>query len=170
MGHAGNNLVLLIALAATIGIPFYMFRLKRNVMGSFNALLKEKRFTQRTSSPVAAFTSSKPPDGLYFSSAYDGELKPGVPMTLLLLRRSESVPVNGVMIQSGTLYVGAYLPQQTAVNANFIKTWQDKDRQSKERVAYAAPAAEGGFVIVWQGTPARKNVEAHLNALLGSLR
>jgi hypothetical protein len=118
---------------------------------------------------VAAFSEPDPPEGLHFSSAYDGQLRPGVPMTLLLLRRTEAVFVQGMSVQNATLYVGAYLPAQANLDASFLKDWQDKMQRKQGHVVYAALTIDSGFVIVWKGTPSRKNVEARLAELAQSL-
>ena len=169
MGHAGNNLVLLIALGAAIGIPFYMLRRKRKVLGGFDAFVKQHKFTPRSHSPVAAFSESNPPEGLHFSSGYDGQLRPGVSMTLLLLRRMEAVAVQGVSIQNATLYFGVYLPDAAKFGPDFAKNWRDAAQRKQGNGVYAAPAREGGFIVVWKGAPSRQNVEARLAELTASV-
>ena len=168
MSH-GNELVMYAALGVAVAIPLFMWRRKRAVLGGLDDFAKERRMTPRTTSPVAAFSDPNPPEGMHFSSAYDGQLSPGVPMTLLLLRRMESVIVQGVSVQNATLYVGAYLPAQADFNANFLRAWQDKALHKRDHVAYATRTADSGFVVVWQGTPARKNVEARLAELSQSV-
>lgn len=169
MANIENQVVMYVALGIAIGIPLYLWRQKRNVLSGFDAFVKQRRMTPRTTSPVAVFTDANPPKGLQFSSAYDGQLRPGVPMTLLLLRRMESVIVQGVSIQNPTLYVGAYLPAQADFDANFLRVWEDKAQRRLDHVAYAARSVDSGFVVVWQGAPARKNVEARLAELAKSL-
>jgi hypothetical protein len=146
-----------------------MLRRKRNVLGGFDAFVKQNRFTPRTTSPVAAFSESNPPEGLHFSSGYDGQMRPGVPMTLLLLRRMEAVVVQGVSIQNATLYLGAYLPDVGKFGADFTKSWCDTAQRKQGHVVYAAPAREGGFIVVWKGVPSRQNVEARLTELTKSI-
>jgi hypothetical protein len=169
MANIENQVVMFVALGIAIGIPFYLWRQKRNLLSEFDAFVKQRRMTPRTTSPVAVFTDANPPKGLQFSSAYDGQLRPGVPMTLLLLRRMESVIVQGVSIQNPTLYVGAYLPAQADFDANFLRIWDDKAQRRLDHVAYAARTVDSGFVAVWQGTPSRKNVEERLAELAKSL-
>jgi hypothetical protein len=168
MSH-GNELVMYAALGVAVAIPLYMWRRKRNVLSGFDELVKQRRMVPRTTCPVAAFSEPNPPDGMHFSSAYDGQLRSGVPMTLLLLRRMESVIVQGVSVQNATLYVAAYLPAQADFDANFLKSWQDKALRKLDHVAYAARTVDSGFVVVWQGTPSRQNVEARLGELTQSL-
>jgi hypothetical protein len=159
-----------VALGVAVAIPLYMWRRKRNVLGGFEQWVKQRRMTARTTSPVPAFSGPNPPEGLHFSSAYDGQLRPGVPMTLLLLRRTEAVIVQGVSVQNATLYVGAYLPAQASLDANFLRTWQDKAKRRQDHVVYADRTVDSGFVVVWKGSPSRKNVEARFAELAQSLR
>ena len=91
-------------------------------------------------------------------------------MTLLLLRRTEAVMVQGVAVQNMTLYVGAYLPAQANLDPNFLRTWQDKAERGQEHVIYAERTVDNGVVVAWRGTPSRKNVEARLAELAQSLR
>ncbi len=168
MSH-GNDLVMYAALGVAVAIPLFMWRRKRNVLSGFDEFVKQRRMVPRTTSPVTAFSEPNPPEGLHFSSAYDGQLRSGMPMTLLLLRRMESVIVQGVSVQNATLYVGAYLPAQADFDVNFLKSWQNKALRKLDHVAYAARTVDSGFVIVWQGTPSRKNVEARLAELAKSL-
>ncbi len=169
MAHVGNDLVMYVALGVAVAIPLYMWRRKRNVLGGFDALVKQRGMTARTTSPVAAFSEPNPPESLHFSSAYDGQLRPGVPMTLLLLSRLEAVFVQGVSVQNATLYVGAYLPAQANLDADFVRNWQTKAQRQQEHVVYAARTIDSGFVVVWKGTPSRKNVESRLAELAQSL-
>jgi hypothetical protein len=170
MAHIGNQFVMYIALGVAVAVPLYMWRRKRNVLGGFEQWVKQRAMRPRTTSPVAAFSEPNPPEGLHFSSAYDGQLRSGVPMTLLLLRRTEAVIVQGVSVQNATLYVGAYLPAQASLDANVLRTWQDKAKRRQDHVVYADRTIDSGFVVVWKGTPSRKNVEARLADLAQSLR
>jgi hypothetical protein len=168
MAH-GNDLVMYAALGVAVAIPLFMWRRKRNVLSGFDEFVKQRRMVPRATCPVTAFSEPKPLEGFHFSSAYDGQLRSGVPMTLLLLRRMESVIVQGVSVQNAMLYVGAYLPAPADFDANFLRTWQDKAQRKLDHVAYAARTVDSGFVVVWQGTPSRKNVEARLAELVQSL-
>jgi hypothetical protein len=170
MAHIGNQLVMYVALGVAVAVPLYMWRRKRNVLSGFDALVKERGMKPRTTSPVVAFSAPDAPEGLHFSSAYDGQLRPGVPMTLLLLRRTEAVMVQGVAVQNMTLYVGAYLPAQANLDPNFLRAWQDKAERGQEHVIYAERTVDNGVVVAWRGTPSRKNVEARLAELAQSLR
>jgi hypothetical protein len=163
----GNQLVMWVALAVAVAIPVFLLRRKRKIMSGFDAFIAEKKFVTRTSSPVAAFSQANPPEGLHFSKAYDGLLRAGVSMSLLLLRRTESVIVNGVSVPNQTIYVGAYLPAPVA--ATFQKVWTANAAGKRGDVVYAAPVPEGGFVIVWNGAPSRANVESRLEAISQSI-
>jgi hypothetical protein len=169
MAHIGNQFVMYVALGVTIAIPLYMWRRKRNVLGGLDAFVQQRGMRARTESPVAAFSAPDPPEGLHFSSAFDGQLRPGVPMTLLLLRRTEAVFVQGVSVQNATVYVGAYLPTQVDIDPNVLKDWQMKAQRQQEHVVFAARTIDSGFVVVWKGTPSRDNVEARLAELSQSL-
>ena len=166
---ARNQLVMWIALAITIAIPFYMWRRSRGVFQGLNEFIAAQRMTPLGTSPVAAFTQPNPPESLHFSTAYSGELRPGTPLNLLLLKRTEAVIVRGVSVQNQTIYVGAYLPPQVKLDAAWLAGWQQRVPRKQDRVIYAARAAEGGVVIVWQGAPSRQNIETHLGALRNSL-
>ena len=163
-----QSLVMWIALAVTAGIPLLMWRRRRNVMGGLQAFLVERRFMERETSPVAALSGANPPDGFHFSAAYYGTVQ-DVPMTLLLLRRAETVVVQGASVQNRTIYVGAYLPAG-AVNGDVVGEWQRKARAQRDHVVHASQPAEGGILIVWKGTPSRANVQAHVAALVGTVR
>jgi hypothetical protein len=170
MAHIGNQLVMYVALGVAVAVPLYMWRRKSNVLGGFDTFVKQRGMKPRTTSPVAAFSAPDAPDGLHFSSAFDGQLRPGVPMTLLLLRRTEAIIVQGVSVQNATLYVGVYLPAQASIDANFLRAWQEKAKRRQEHVVYADRTVDNGFVVVWKGTPSRKNVESRLAELAQSLR
>ncbi len=163
-----QTLVMWIALAVTVGIPLYMWRRRRNVMQGLQAFLVERRFMERETSPVAALAAPNPPDGFHFSAAYYGTVQ-DVAMTLLLLRRTEAVVVQGTSVQNRTLYIGAYVPAN-AVNADILAEWQRKARAKRDHVVHVSQPAEGGGLIVWKGTPSRANVEAHVAALVGNIR
>jgi hypothetical protein len=156
-------LIMMVALAVALGIPFYALRRKRAVFAGLNAFVAERKFVTRSNSPVAAFSEKNPPGGLYFSSGYDGELRPNVPITLMLLRRTEAVSVSGSMVQNQTLYVGVYLRTDENSASRLLKAAQEKS--TSNLVVYAAHAQEGGVAIVWRGAPSRSNIEAHLTAL-----
>lgn len=163
------HLVMWVALAAAIVIPVYFMRRTREVFAGFNQLVAERHLTARADSPVGAFAAKNPPLGLHSYAAYDGQLRPQVPMSLLLLKRTESVVMNGVPMQTSTIYVGAYLPPAIKLDDGWVKAWQDKAARQQGGVVYAARAAEGGVVIVWQGAPSRDNVATRLGDLGGSL-
>ncbi len=163
------QLVMWAALAIAVATPVYFLQRTRDVFSGLNQLVAERHFTAQPSSPVAAFTGKDPPVGLHFYQAYAGELRQKVPVTLVLLRRTESVLIKGVPVQTSTIYVGAYLPPVVKLDDGWVKTWEDRVARKQGNVAYAARAAEGGVVIVWQGAPSRRNVEEHLAALSGSL-
>lgn len=157
-----QNLIMMAALAVALGIPFYALRRKRAVFAGLNAFVAERKFVTRSNSPVAAFSEKNPPGGLYFSSGYDGEIRPNVPITLMLLRRTEAVSVSGSMVQNQTLYVGVYLRADENSADRLLKAAQEK---STSNVVYADRVREGGIAIVWRGAPSRQNIEAHLAAL-----
>jgi hypothetical protein len=157
-----------IALAVSVGIPLYAWRRRRHVMSGLHTFLVERHFMERESSPIAVLAAPNPPDGFHFSAAYGGTVD-GVPLMLLLLRRSEAVLVQGMSMQNQTTYVGAYLPPGAA-SADAVADWQRKAQKQREHVVHVSQPAEGGLLIVWKGAPSRGNVEAHVAALLGTLR
>jgi len=165
--HA-QTLVMWIALAVAIGIPLYMWRRRRDVLGGLHAFLAARGFVQRDSSPVAALAAANPPDGFHFSAAYAGSVQ-GVPMTLLILRRTEAVVVQGMLMQNQTIYLGAHLPQNV-VDDSLVVDWRRKAQAGREHVVHASLPTEGGALIVWKGTPSRANAEAHVAALAGAVR
>lgn len=160
------QVIMWIALAVTIAIPVYFWRRSRDTFSGFDQLMAERHFTAQSSSPVAAFVGKDPPLQLHFYAAYAGQLRPQVPVTLMLFRRTEPVLINGVSVQTSTIYVGAYLPK---VDTSWLKTWEDRASRKKDDVVYAATAAEGGAVVVWQGAPSQKNVARHLDELNSSI-
>ena len=162
-----NQLVMWIALVVAIGIPIYISRRSKNVFSSLNEFVAAEHLVARSASPVAVFGGKDPPEGLHFHGAYDGKLG-SAPLTLLLLRRTESVLVKGVPMQNMTFYVGAYLPQ--AADESLLKTWQERATKRQGGVVYAARAAEGGVVVVWQGPPSGQNVRARLGELRSTLK
>ena len=165
--HA-QTLVMWIALAVAIGIPLTMWRRRRNLLGGLHAFLAARGFVERDTSPVAALAAANPPDGFHFSAAYDGFAQ-NVPMTLLILRRTEAVVVQGMPMQNQTIYLGAHLPAP-AVDDSFIADWRRKAQTGREHVVHASQPAEGGALIVWKGAPSRANAEAHVAALAGTVR
>jgi hypothetical protein len=165
--HA-HTLVMWIALAAAIGIPLYMWRRRRDVLGGLHAFLSARGFVERNASPVAALTAANPPDGFHFSAAYAGFAQ-NVPVTLLILRRTEAVVVQGMLMQNQTIYLGAHLPAGVADEA-FVADWRRKAQTGREHVVHASQPAEGGALIVWKGAPSRANAEAHVAALAGKVR
>ncbi len=170
MAHMGNQIVMFVALGVTVAIPIYLWRRKRSVMSGLDALVKERGMIARPSSPVAAFAQPNPPERMHFSAGYDGALRPGVRMSLLLFRRPEAVMAQGVSIENATLYVGVFVPDQPAVGIDFVKPWQEKAQRREDHVVYAARVAEGGAVVIWQGTPSRDNVQARLGELAQSIK
>lgn len=165
--HA-QTLVMWIALAVAIGIPLAMWRRRRDVLGSLHAFLAARGFVERNASPVAALAAANPPDGFHFSAAYAGFAQ-NVPMTLLILRRTEAVVVQGMLMQNQTIYLGAHLPAG-AVDDVFIDEWQRKAKAGRDHVVHVSQPAEGGVLIVWKGAPSRANAEAHVAALAGTVR
>jgi hypothetical protein len=161
--------VMWIALAIGIVIPIYLSRRGNDMLSGFKQLLAERRFTPRTDSPVAIFSSQDPPRGFHLFAVYDGELRPRVPICLLMFKRTESVLMQGVPMQTSTVYVGVYLPPQVKLDASWLAQWEDKVARNKDGVAYAAPVAEGGIVIIWQGEPERKVISKNLAALADSI-
>jgi hypothetical protein len=162
-----QSLVMWGALAVTIGIPVYRWRRRRNVLSGFQALLAEKGFAARAASPVAALSEKNPPDGFHFSAAYDGSIN-GVTTTLLLLKRTEAVVVQGTSIQNQTIYIGAYVRGST-VNDDFLGEWRRRLQGKRDDIVHVSQPAEGGALLVWKGTPSRAHVQAHLMNLAGTL-
>ncbi len=162
-----QSLVMWGALAVTIAIPAYMWRRRRNVLSGFQALLAEKGFAARASSPIAALTEKNPPDGFHFSAAYDGAVS-GAATTLLLLKRSEAVVVQGTSIQNQTLYVGAHV-RGPAVSDNFIAEWRRRLQAKRDDIVHVSQPPEGGALLVWKGSPSRAHVQSHLMGLTGTL-
>ena len=160
--------VMWMALTAAVGIPLYIWRRRRNVLGGLHAYLAERGFSERNASPVAALAATNPSDGFHFSAAYSGNVQ-GVPMTLLMLRRTEAVVVQGMSMPNQTIYIGAHL-SPTAISAGFLAEWQSKAQAGRDHVVHVSQPAEGGVLIVWKGAPSRANVEAHVAALVGSVR
>jgi len=165
--HA-QSLVMWIALAVAIGIPWYMWRRRRDMLGGLNAFLAARGFVERDVSPVAALATTNPPDGFHFSAAFAGFAQ-NVPMTLLILRRTEAVVVQGMLMQNQTIYIGAHLPAG-AVDDIFFDEWRRKAKAAREHVVHVSQPAEGGVLIVWKGAPSRANAEAHVAALAGTVR
>ena len=165
--HA-QTLVMWIALAAAVGIPLYAWRRRRDTLGGLRAFLDARGFVERDTSPVAALAAADPPDGFHFSAAYTGSAQ-GVPMTLLILRRTEAVVVQGMLMQNQTIYIGAWLTTGVA-DAAFVAEWRRKAQAGRDHVVHASQPAEGGALIVWKGAPSRANAEAHVAALAGTIR
>lgn len=107
--------------------------------------------------------------GFHAYAAFEGPLRPGTPISLLLFSRTESVLIRGVPVQTPTIYVGAYLSPAVKLDEGWRKTWEERAARNKDDVVYAALGAEGGFVIVWKGAPSHRNGAAHLDTLAHSL-
>ena len=165
--HA-QTLVMWIALAVAIGIPLSMWRRRRNVLGGLHTFLATRGFVERNTSPVAALAAANPPDGFHFSAAYAGFAQ-NVPMTLLILRRTEAVVVQDMLMQNQTIYIGAHLPAG-AVDDAFVVEWRRRASAGRDHVVHVSQPAEGGVLIVWKGAPSRANAEAHVAALAGTVR
>lgn len=161
-----QSFVMWFALAIAIGIPVFLFRRGRNLMRGLNAYLAERGFTARDTSPIAALTTKNPPDGFYFSAAYAGTAQ-NVAMTVLILRRSESVVSQGVSMQTQTIYIGVHVP---TIGPRFVADWQRKAQAKQENVVHVSEPAEGGALVVWKGAPSRANVESHVAAVAASAR
>ena len=165
--HAQTS-VMWIALAVAIGIPFYMWRRRRDALGSLHAFLCARSFVERDTSPVAALAAANPPDGFHFLAAYAGFAQ-NVPMTLLILRRTEAIVVQGMLMQNQTIYIGAHLPARI-VDDVFLADWRRKAQTGRDHVVHVSQPIEGGALVVWKGTPSRANAEAHVAALAGAVR
>jgi len=162
-----QSLVMWGALAVTVGIPAYLWRRRRNMLGGFQTLLAEKGFVARNNSPIAALSDKNPPDGFHFSSAYDGAVG-GATTTLLLLKRTEAVVVQGTSMQNQTLYVGAYV-HGSAAGDNFFAEWRRRLQAKRDDIVHVSQPAEGGALLVWKGSPSRAHVQSHLMNLAGTL-
>jgi hypothetical protein len=161
--------VMWVGLAAVVVAPI-LFRLRaRDMYKGFNELLTERHFAARSEPPIKLFTGKDPPIGLHWYAGYDGNLGPNTPLSLLMLRRTEFVNVNGAQVQTSVTYLGAYVPPAVKTDGTWRKAWEDKAARKKEDIAYAASVPEGGFVIVWQGSLARSNVEKRLAQVAASL-
>lgn len=158
-----------IALAVTIATPIYLRRRSRDIMSGFGQLIAERGFVAKKAALTTVFASQDPPLGFHAYAAWDGSLRPGTPVSLLLFRRTESVLIRGVPVQTPTTYVGAYVPSSLKLDESWRKIWEERASRNKDDVVYAALGAEGGFVIVWKGAPSRQNVAAHLDGLTHSL-
>ena len=165
--HA-QTLVIWIALAVAAGIPLLVWRQRRDMLGGLRAFLDARGFIERERSPVAALLAANPPDGFRFAAAYAGFAQ-NVPMTLLILRRTEAVVVQGMMMHNQTIYIGAHVPA-SAADVVLAADWQRKAQSAREHVVHASQPAEGGVLIVWKGAPSRANAEAHFAALAGTAR
>jgi len=163
------QVVMWIALAVTVATPLYFWRRSRDIFSGFDQLVAQRGFVARKDAPVAVFAGKDPPMGLRAYAAFDGPLRPGTNGSLVLFRRTESVLVNNLTVQTPTIYVGAYVPPVVSVTDSWRKSWEERALRNKDDVVYAAKVAEGGFVIVWKGAPSHKNVAAHLDALAHSL-
>jgi hypothetical protein len=163
-----QTLVMWIALAITFAIPLYMWRRRRDILGGLQAFVGARGFVKRDISPVAALALPNPPDGFHFSAGYAGS-EQGVPLTLLILKRSEAVNVQGVSMQNQTIYIGVHVPQGSIGNA-FVADWQRKAQNRRDYVVHVSQPAEGGVLIVWKGSPSRANVQARLAAVAATVQ
>ncbi len=167
------QVVMWIALAVTVATPIYFWRRSRDVMGGFDELMAERGFVAKKAAPATVFASQEPPMGFSAYAAFAGSLRAETPISLLLFRRTETVLVRNVPVQTPTSYVGVYLPPglplSMKLDESWRKQWEDRAARGRDDVVYAAVGAAGGFVIIWKGSPSRKNVAAHLDALVDSL-
>ncbi len=161
-----QSLVMWICLAIGIGIPFFLFQRRRAMERGLRAFLAARKFSTRAASPIAALADKNPPDGFHFSAAYDGVVD-GAPMSLLMLRRTETFVSQGITRQNQTIYVGVYVASADPAN---VAHWQRKAQARQDQVVHVSQPGEGGLLVVWKGAPSRANVEAHLAAIAGSMR
>ena len=137
------------------------------MMSGFQALLAEKGFTARAHSPVAALSDKNPPDGFHFSAAYDGAVS-GVATTLLLLKRTEAVVVQGTSVQNQTLYVGAHVRGSARQRQTSSPNGGARLQAKRDDIVHVSQPAEGGALLVWKGSPSRAHVQSHLMSLAGT--
>lgn len=163
------QVVMWLALAVTVVTPIYFWRRSRDVMGGFDELIAERGFVAQKAALATVFASQEPPMGFSAYAAFAGSLRPGTPGSLLLFRRTETVLIRNVPVQTPTIYVGMYLPPTVKLDASWRKTWEERAARGRDDVVYAAVGAADGFVIIWKGAPSRKNVARHLDALARSL-
>ncbi|HNN90712.1 hypothetical protein [Haliangium sp. UPWRP_2] len=158
-----------IALAVTVATPLYLWRRSRDIMGGFDELIAERGFVAKKAALATVFASQEPHMGFSAYAAFAGSLRPGMPFSLLLFRRTETVLIRNVPVQTPTIYVGVYLPPSAKLDETWRKPWEERAARGREDVVCAVVGAAGGFVIIWKGAPSRKNVAAHLDALANTL-
>lgn len=163
------QVVMWIALAVAVVTPIYFWRRSRDVMGGFDELMAERGFVAKKAAPATVFASQEPPMGFSAYAAFAGSLRAENPISLLLFRRTETVLVRNVPVQTPTIYVGVYLQPAAKFDKSWRRPWEERAVRGRDDVVYAAVGAAGGFVIIWKGSPSRKNVAAHLDALVDSL-
>lgn len=163
------QVVMWIALAVAVATPLYFWLRSRDVLGGFDELMAERGFVPKKAALATVFASQEPPMGFSAYAAFAGSLRAETPISLLLFRRTETVLVRSVPVQTPTIYVGVYLSPTTKLDEGWRKHWEDRAARGRDDVVYAAVGAAGGFVIIWKGAPSRKNVATHLDALARSL-
>ncbi len=184
--YLGVSLIdLSVVLAALIiASMVYLYFRDRELVSGLKEFLKEGKYKLRVQPPIRApFVYEQRVQ----VASYDGQLKEGVPYTLILGRRVVGEKKESVTYQ----YIGFYFPPQTNLSDEWLEGWRrkvaergdswavkcgvekiEKNWGSKgvpDHLPIRAARIESGVLLAWNGLHTRDHIEARIQDVLASL-
>jgi hypothetical protein len=162
--------VAIIVFSCIAGFWLLLWFMNRRASRDFQTLVAERGFRLRSDCPVAEPFGP----GVISGGAlcYDGELQPGVPMTLMFgSRRTGSVNVQGAALATQEALMAIYLPPAVPLSEPWLLAWQAKvtAKQGRFPVLHAGRTAQSGMLLVWFGANQRQLVEDRMREVIATL-
>lgn len=176
--------VSIILAALVIASIAYLYFRDRQMIGGLKEFLKEGKYKLRVQPPI------KTPfvyEARVKVASYDGQIKEGLPYTLILGLRTSGAGKDSIAYQ----YIGFYFSQQVQFDDEWLGNWQrkvaergdhwasksgiekmEKNWGSKgipDNLPIRAARVEGGILLAWNSLHTREQVEARINDVLASL-
>ena len=175
------SIVLATLIVASIA---YLYFRDRQMVGGLKEFLKEGKYKLRVQLPVKApFVYEK----LFKVTSYDGQIKPGLPYTLILGIRVTGTGKDRISYN----YIGCYFPPQVQISDEWLHSWKhkvaergdnwaeksgvektEKNWGSKgipDNLPIRAARVDDGVILAWNGLHTKEHVEARINDVLASL-
>lgn len=162
--------VAIIAFIVIAAFWLLLWFMNRRAARDFSSLVAERGFRLssecRLAEPFGPITSGA---GVL---CYEGELRPGVPITLIFgSRRTGSVNVQGAAMAVNEALMAMYLLPSVSLSDAWLASWQAKVTAKQDRfpILHVGRPPQGGALLVWFGANARQVVEDRMREVEATL-
>jgi hypothetical protein len=175
------SIVLAILVIASV---VYLYFRDRQMIGGLKDFLREGKYKLRVQPPLKAPFIYEQQIKV---TSYDGQIKEGMPYTLILGLRTTGTGKDSITYQ----YVAFYFPAQVSLSDKWLDGWKHKVAERGDNWAaksgvekveknwgskgipdnfpIRAARMDGGTILAWNGLHTREHLEARINDVLASM-